>query len=259
MDDQNPNTSTLESKLQGNEGIKKSEFPRLYNPQEENNLQKAGEAIKKGGQTTESAGKGLNYAGKGMSAGGKGLMRAGEALSGTGAGAAIGAPLVAAGAVLRGAGVAARLGGRELKKSGSSLKQAGQNIEQKGKKLNSGENSNDEKELSSATTYLMVSVALIIDGLQFLINLIPLVGQVISFFITIFAYMLFWLWFRINGINLFETKRAMKSIVTFLAEMIPFIDMLPAWTYLVVTTANSTKIKKVMGEIPGGKELSKAA
>jgi len=107
--------------------------------------------------------------------------------------------------------------------------------------------------ISPVEGMLMVLAALTFDGGQFLFNLIPVLGIVISIIIDIFAWGTFFLWLKMKGISFGfsakwgKTRRSgggesmLKNplfIITcaFGIELIPILNALPAWTLAIVVT-----------------------
>jgi len=113
-------------------------------------------------------------------------------------------------------------------------------------------------EVKPATAALMIIVALLFDGIQAVINLIPIVGQILSFLLSIFAFLTFYVWFKMNGISFAKPKRAGKLIGGGLIELIPILNVLPAWTLAVFLIISETKINKLAGQIPGGDKITSA-
>ncbi len=115
----------------------------------------------------------------------------------------------------------------------------------------------DEKgtNLSYGTTFLLISTALFFDIFQFVINLIPVAGQIISILITGLAFMTFWLWFRIKGLKFNSPKRVLSMGLGTIIEAIPILNILPGWTISVLLIIGTTKIKKIAKIIPGGEKI----
>lgn len=91
----------------------------------------------------------------------------------------------------------------------------------------------------------MIGVAIFFDGLQAAIQTIPILGQILSGFVAIFAFLTFWLWFKLHGVKLATGKRAASMGLGFIFELIPFLNILPAWTLAVTLTAFDTKVKNL--------------
>ena len=97
-----------------------------------------------------------------------------------------------------------------------------------------------EKGLDNVTIWLMASVALFFDVLQWLLDFIFMSCQV-----TIYAWLTFVVWFKIRGISLFTLKRGSILGVGTVVDLIPVLGAL-AWTAMVITLALDSKIKKVL-------------
>lgn len=129
--------------------------------------------------------------------------------------------------------------------------------QQQGKQTDLDQTEKD-KEIKPVTGTFMIIVALLFDGIQAGINLIPIVGQILSFLISIFAFLTFWVWFKMNGVSFAKPKRAGSMGVGFLVELIPVLNMLPAWTLAVFLIISDTKIKKVLSQTPGRGKIASA-
>ncbi len=102
---------------------------------------------------------------------------------------------------------------------------------------------NTAPQISSIWATIMVGVALCFDIIVFLINLIPILGQVVGMIIGFIAYLIFWLWFTLKGVSLMRPKRAAAMGTGFLISLIPILNMLPEITISVVITIASTRVK----------------
>lgn len=119
--------------------------------------------------------------------------------------------------------------------------------------------------LSATTMALIGSVALFYDLVQALFDLlhfIPFLGNllasVFTAIISVIAWMTFYFWFKLHGIHFNTAKRALTLGGGFLIELIPVLNILPAWTLAVVLIFLTTKvpiIKKVsdVGQATKGK------
>lgn len=112
----------------------------------------------------------------------------------------------------------------------------------------------------------MVAVALLFDGLQAAANLlhgIPLVGNLsaiaITGLISVWAWLTFYVWFKLNGISFVSPKRALALNGGFLLEIIPVLNALPAWTAAVVIIFLSTRAEELLEKVPGGSKIAGAA
>lgn len=142
---------------------------------------------------------------------------------------------------------------RELKKATSSpeAEDAPNDIqEQKSpepKVVTSGAEGGDtpKQKIPSSTAILMIGLALFFDGLQFFLNLIPFVGNALSsIFVVPFAWLSFYVWFKIRGVDFVSPKRSLTLFGAGFLELIPILNVLPAWTLAVVALIITTRIKK---------------
>src|SRR3989338_7369190 len=114
----------------------------------------------------------------------------------------------------------------------------------------------EEKEIKTVTSVFMIIVALLFDGVQALINLIPVVGQVLSFFISVLSFLTFYVWFKMNGVTFAKPKRVLKFGGSFFVELIPILNILPALSLAVFMMISETKMKKVLAQVPGGDKVT---
>jgi hypothetical protein len=107
-------------------------------------------------------------------------------------------------------------------------------------------------DIGNITLWFMVAVAIFFDALQFLVNIIPFLGWILSLMVDIFAFGTFALWFKFNKIE-FTAKRNMFLGGGFLLEFIPLLNSVPFWTISIIIIALDLKAKKILP-----KSLSKA-
>lgn len=81
---------------------------------------------------------------------------------------------------------------------------------------------------------LMIGVAVVVDFVQGLLTA-GIVGLIVSTFISIFAWLMFFLWFKLNSIGMLDSGARLAVTIWGVAfiEMIPVINVLPAWTISV--------------------------
>lgn len=101
-----------------------------------------------------------------------------------------------------------------------------------------------EKGLKNWEVALMIATALFFDALNALLNLI-FMGWVVS----IFAFLTFYVWFKIKGIHFMTPKRFTAMWGGFIFELIPALSVLPGWTVAVAFLALE---KKVVEKLPAG-------
>ncbi len=80
----------------------------------------------------------------------------------------------------------------------------------------------------------MIVVAAVIDLIQFLLVLIPIIGWVIGSIMSALTAFLFGMWFSARGVSLMKPERVLGFGGTILGEVIPFIGGGgPFWTCLI--------------------------
>ncbi len=106
-----------------------------------------------------------------------------------------------------------------------------------------------QNRIDPTTGGIMIAVALLFDAMNAGINLIPLLGQVLSVLISLVAYLTFGFWFLKLGVGFVNPKRAASFFGSALIEAIPLLNILPgitvgvALTILVVQLEDKTGIK----------------
>lgn len=103
----------------------------------------------------------------------------------------------------------------------------------------------NESKIKDTTAFLMIFTALCFDGGQAILGWVPIVGNILADFLSIFAFLTFLLWFYMNGIKMMTPKRLGSMIGGGVIEMIPYLNILPAWTMVVVYLIGTTKIKEL--------------
>lgn len=88
----------------------------------------------------------------------------------------------------------------------------------------------------------MISVAFFYDVLQWFLDFV-----LMGWLVTVFAFLTFYLWFKMHGLSFATPKRASILGVGVIIDLIPIIGAL-AWTGMVIGLALDSKIKKV---VPG--------
>ena len=95
--------------------------------------------------------------------------------------------------------------------------------------------------LNNTTIVLMIVVAVFFDVLQWLLAFVFM-----DWLAGLYAFLTFYVWFKVRGMNFATPKRAGTLGGAGLIEMIPVISALPAWTAAIVILALDSKIKKVL-------------
>lgn len=107
-----------------------------------------------------------------------------------------------------------------------------------------------ESQLKDTTVFLMIGIALFCDFLQALIGWIPLLGNILADLMSIFIFLTFFLWFYMNGIKMVTPKRLSAMVGGSLVEMVPYLNLFPAWTGVVIYLIGTTKIKEIAAKHP---------
>lgn len=108
----------------------------------------------------------------------------------------------------------------------------------------------------------MLAVAICVDSTQMLVDLlhfIPAVGNILAWItstlLSIVTWLTFFIWFKIKGIDFTSGKQATKRLLAFaggfLAELIPVIDALPAWTFSIIFIYVSTVAEEQIAKTTG--------
>lgn len=105
----------------------------------------------------------------------------------------------------------------------------------------------DNKKIGFVTSFLMIFLAISFDAVQALFNLIPFIGNMLSvILIDTFAWISFYVWFKILGVDFSKPSRMGTMIGSGLIEMIPIVNALPTWTLAVFIIIATTKVKGVV-------------
>lgn len=113
----------------------------------------------------------------------------------------------------------------------------------------------------------IVGLAIIFDLIQILVSflhVIPFVGNaiavVVAWFVAVVALLIFGLWFWWLGVNYFTGKRAGLKLLavfgTFVIELVPLVDALPAITAGVVLVIIASRVEDFVGDEKAIKQLS---
>lgn len=89
----------------------------------------------------------------------------------------------------------------------------------------------DRNRMSGFHSGTLISVAVFFEVVQVILSLIPFIGGLIASLITLFAFLVFWVWFHVLGIGFFDTTLRLVVRMTMLfTEIIPYVNMLPILT-----------------------------
>jgi hypothetical protein len=117
--------------------------------------------------------------------------------------------------------------------------------------------------ISNIQGVLMVGVAVVIDGVQFLLNFIPFLGWIFVSLISVFAWLTFFTWYKFNGITFTDSiLRFITMVAVAIAEVLPVFNSIPAWVasvliMLVIVRAEDTIHNKTGKDIKIIKELNR--
>ena len=92
----------------------------------------------------------------------------------------------------------------------------------------------EKSKISRATGVLMISIAAVIDFVQFLLTFVPIVGWVASSLLSICTWLLFGMWFSHLNVSLFDSQRILGTGGAMLGEALPFFNGFPWWTFRIV-------------------------
>ena len=103
----------------------------------------------------------------------------------------------------------------------------------------------NNRRIGDMQSMLMISVAVVADGVQILLWLLFGVGLIANRFVTIFMFMTFAFWFVLNGVSFLTGSMSTQKMVRFFGasfgEVIPVIGALPLWTLGIWLTLRSVK------------------
>jgi hypothetical protein len=98
--------------------------------------------------------------------------------------------------------------------------------------------------IDKITLWFMLSVALFFDLTQICLDIIPIVGWILSSLLSIFAFLTFYVWFKIRDIGFltkFGVKKLLVVIVIPLLEL--FISFIPGLVVMVLLTYSVVKLE----------------
>lgn len=122
--------------------------------------------------------------------------------------------------------------------------------------------------IPTITAVVMVAVASLYDMAQIGVNvlqglnaILPGLGVVLVYAfgipLTIWAWLTFYLWFKLHGVSFMQPKRFAIMGLAGLADTI--MSALPAWIAAVVLLVLSTRAEELLEKVPGGEKLAKVA
>lgn len=99
--------------------------------------------------------------------------------------------------------------------------------------------------IGNVTAGLMIGVALLVDGIQFLLTL-TVIGSVVAMFVSVFVWISFVIWFALHRVSYFDRGAATRGLIllgSVIVELIPMINALPATTLGVAALIFHTRIQ----------------
>lgn len=106
------------------------------------------------------------------------------------------------------------------------------------------------RRVSTMAATALITVAVLIDGLQFLITLfafLPVVGPILSialgFVVSVLSIFLYAIWFSHLDVPLM-TRYPLGFLATIVLEFIPVVSTSPGWTWFVVKTITQERIRE---------------
>lgn len=121
----------------------------------------------------------------------------------------------------------------------------------------------EKSTIGNATAIFLIAVAVVVDGIQFLLTLTVL-GSVLSTLVTFFASIMFFLVFFLLGVKYTGKGGGVKlasMLGASITELVPFLNAIPAWTAGVVAIIIQERIKEAQenNTAPDPKKLAAIA
>lgn len=139
-----------------------------------------------------------------------------------------------------------------------TMQSEGQIYQNQNQKTQPATTSAPKQRIDWITAILMIWLALFYDGIQFLLNFIPIIGNILSsLLIGLWAWLSFYIWFKIKGVSFSKPSRSITLFGAGITEMVPLLNALPAWTLAVLILIATTKAEDALGvkiptkKIPG--------
>ncbi|MFH0846352.1 MAG: hypothetical protein V1851_03085 [Patescibacteria group bacterium] len=93
-----------------------------------------------------------------------------------------------------------------------------------------------EYRISKTSFYLMLGTAIFFDLIQAGLDIIPVLGWILSSFVALIAFLTFWLWLKIKKVGIFD--RGLRMIMLWIIT--PFIEatfsFIPGLTFMIIST-----------------------
>ncbi len=109
-------------------------------------------------------------------------------------------------------------------------------------------NQKAEQRINNVTAILMIITALAYDAAQAFLDFI-LIGLAVNWILDIWAWLTFYIWFKIKGVGFANPKRAVSLNGGFIIELIPAVNALPVWTAAVIILVITVKTEDKLASI----------
>ena len=97
-----------------------------------------------------------------------------------------------------------------------------------------------EPRIGNSTAFMMIVFAICVDVIDFLLDLF-VIGFVFDLVIDPIVAIIFGIWFGHFGVSLFR-KSPGRFLGIIIVKLVPVLEMLPAWTYLVIKTVAEDRL-----------------
>lgn len=115
-----------------------------------------------------------------------------------------------------------------------------------------GGDENKKYKISSIVGFLMIIVALIVDGISFVLDIFVITTP-INWIVWIYAVLGFYVWLKMLGMSWNDAK-GKRALMMFGGatgiEFIPILGALPAWTAFVIGTIINDRIEGTLKSSP---------
>ena len=98
--------------------------------------------------------------------------------------------------------------------------------------------------MSRMTGVLLITIAVVVDFIQFVLTLIPYIGWILSMIVSICATFFFGIGFYHSGVNLFSSKMILGTLGTLVGEVAPLVNGVPFWTIRALTAVRLVRRKE---------------
>lgn len=108
-----------------------------------------------------------------------------------------------------------------------------------------------QSKINNTTFGLLLVVFGLVDLAQFLIGFLDVIfiGTPINWCIDIFAGLGFYIWLKPKGVNFGSPKNLTNLLGALFFKAVPILEMLPAWTFLVVRTTINTRAEEKLAAV----------